>query len=221
MSASYAWVAALGVLLVALIGWRLAGLGRRRKAIDSVRASDRRQRRLTLDALGFDAIHDLSIRDQQGRVVHVDHLVRLPASLLLVKAAPPDVAGRVLAEPDAGVWRYLDRRKRVTRIANPVIEMHAVIHAIRSRYPLVRERILTVFPNSAELPPSRRHICKAEDFAAAVKALAEADAIQSPAVQTAWEPLTKALLEAARTPIGGRKLPVRPAAGAVTGAAQH
>lgn len=213
MIAQYAWLAGLSVLVVGFVLWPLFSRQRRRKGFDSEGAADRRHRRLTLEALGFEAIHDLTIRDQAGRSVHVDHLVRLPASLLLVKAAPTDVAGRVLAEPDAGVWRYISRKKRVARMTNPVVELHAVIHAIRNRYPLVRERLLTVFPNGAQLPqPARRHICRSEEFSAAVKALADADAVQSPAVQTAWEPLTKALLEAAKAPIGRRKAPAQAAA---------
>lgn len=213
MSAQYAWVAGLTVLLVGFAFWPLFSRQRRRKAFDSERAANRRHRRLTLEALGFEAIHDLKIRDQAGRMVHVDHLVRLPASLLLVKAAPTDVAGRVMAEADAGVWRYINRHKRVARMTNPVVELHAVIHAIRNRYPLVRERLLTVFPDAAVLPqPARRHICRSAEFSAAVKALADADAVQSTAVQAAWEPLTKALLEAAKAPIGRNKPAPQPAA---------
>ena len=111
------------------------------------------------------------------------------------------VAGLTVLLVGFAFWPLFSRQRR-----RKAVELRAVIHAIRNRYPLVRERLLTVFPNAAVLPqPARRHICRSDEFSAAVKALADADAVQSTAVEAAWEPLTKALLEAAKAPIGRTK----------------
>lgn len=184
----------LAVLLLVLL---LTLLARRRQSLPRQYDADLYKRRIALDELPYEAIHDVRIRDGHGKVLKVDHVLRLPASVLLVNSAPYDVAGPVKAGAGAGVWRYVAPGGKVGSFPNPVVKLHPLIQAIRGRFPLVRIRVLTVFPRSAELgalPP--RGTCIMDDFAKAIRDMAAEDGAASPALDAAWDTLSKAFSQA-------------------------
>lgn len=153
------------------------------------------RRRVALSDLPYTTIHDVKVRDGAGRVIRVDHVVRLPASVLLVTSGPPDIAGPVKCSQNAGSWRYIANGARVANMPNPVLQLHPLVQAVRSRFPLVRLRVLTVFPPAAQISAPSRTVCMADDFIKVVKEFATEDGVESQAIEAAWEPLSKALLQ--------------------------
>lgn len=152
------------------------------------------KRRMALDEAGYDCVHDVRIGDGRGGTLRVDAVVRLPASIVLVTSAPPDVAGPVKVHPQAGTWRYIGENGKVVQFVNPVVQLHGLIHAIRGRFPLVKVRMLTVFPRAAELgshPP--RFVCMTETLVKSLKDMATEDGSASQAVDQAWEHLSTTL----------------------------
>lgn len=159
------------------------------------------KRRLALDELGFEALHNIPLKTSKHRTAAIDHVVRLPDSILLIVSAPAAASGRVRANPSAGQWRYAAPDHKVATMLNPVIQLHPLISAIRARFPLVRVRVLAVFPNSADFGgPPPKSCCRSADLADAVRAYAREDGPPSHTVETAWEPLCHALQHTA----GGR-----------------
>jgi hypothetical protein len=190
-------VAAL-VLLVLLAVIYFALRPKMRAASPRRHSAELTRRRIALDELPCTIIHDVRVRDASNRVIRVDHVIRLPASMLLVTSAPPDIAGPVKLNPNAGSWRYIADGGRVANMSNPVLQLHPLIQAVRSRFPLVRVRVLTVFPAAAQLSAAPRTVCMAEDFIKSVKEMITEDGVESQAIEAAWEPLSKALLQNSR-----------------------
>jgi hypothetical protein len=144
------------------------------------------RRRIALDDLSYTIIHDVRVRDAKNKVIRVDHVIRLPASVLLVTSAPADIAGPVKLNQNAGAWRYVAAGGRVADMSNPVLQLRPLIQAVR---------LLTVFPDAAQLSSVPRTVCMADDFIKSIKEMATEDGVESQAVEAAWEPLSKALLQ--------------------------
>ncbi|ACI99278.1 NERD domain-containing protein [Rhodospirillum centenum] len=197
---------ALALVLAVLVLVLLLALVSRRRRMPSARQydADLYKRRIVLDELPFEAIHDVRIHDGHGKVLKVDHVLRLPASVLLVHSGPHDVVGPVKANAGSGLWRYVAPGGKVGSFPNPVVRLHPLIQAIRGRFPLVRIRVLTVFPRSADLGPRPpKGTCVMDDFAKAIRDMAAEDGGASPALDAAWDTLSKAFSQASgRT--GGR-----------------
>jgi len=151
------------------------------------------KRRMALEETAFEILNEVRVKDSHGRILKVDHVVRLPASVLLITSAPPDAVGQVRVNAQAGQWKYVTPDGRITAFTNPVVEVHPLIHAIRARFPLLRVRVLTVFPNSADFGPRPpRVVCRSEDLIDLMKDLAREDGIQSKAMEEAWPALSAA-----------------------------
>jgi hypothetical protein len=193
-------VAAIGIVLIVLMLVLMVSM--RPKARRPMKPKEYNaelfRRRMTLDEMPFEVVHDVRVRDSGARVIRVDHVVRLPASILMVTSAPPDVAGPVKANPNAGTWRYVGAANAVKTMPNPVLQCHPLIQAVRSRFPLVRVRVLTVFPPAAQFSDKPKHVCHSDDFEKTLKAMATEDGVESQAVVQAWEPLSKAFMQASQ-----------------------
>lgn len=195
--------AGAAVLLALMLVMVLALRPRKRVLSPKQYDAELYKRRIMLDELGYEAIHDVRIRDSHNRVLKVDHVLRLPASVLIINSAPPDVAGQVKANPNAGMWRYVAAGGQVRSFPNPIIQMHPLIHAIRGRFPLVRIRILTVFPPSAELGnPPPKGTCLGEGVPKSIAEMAKEDGAPSQAIEAAWAPLSLAMKQASAAPAG-------------------
>lgn len=159
------------------------------------------KRRMALEELSYPLLNEVRIRAGKGKVLKLDQVIRLPSSVLLVTSAPSDVAGQVMVNSRAGQWRYINGQGTVGTMPNPVVSLRPLIHAIRSRFPLVRIRLLTVFPQTADFrgrPP--RGCCHADGVVAAVRAMAADDGPASEAMEEAWDPLSMALRDAGGAP---------------------
>jgi len=169
------------------------------------------KRRLALEELGMEAVHSIRVKDAKGKPLAIDHMIRLPASVLLITSAPADIAGAVKATANAGAWRYARADGSVASFLNPVLQLQPVVQAIRSRFPLVRIRVMTVFPRTARFQgPPPRGCCLADDVVDLVRHMAQDDGPASPVLDKAWEPLAKALSglnggQSAPPPPGGRR----------------
>ncbi|MEA1649136.1 hypothetical protein UAJ10_08910 [Nitrospirillum sp. BR 11164] len=197
-------VALVIIVLMLVVMWALRpktrALSRRRYNAEAYR------RKLALDDAGYSVVHGIYIRDKQGKALRVDHLIRLPASVLMVMSAPADMGGRISAQTKAGQWRYLAASGRVGFFVNPVVQVQPLIHIMKARFPMVRLRVLVVFPDGTEFTsgvPSTA--CLAGDFLATLKSMAREDGTESEAMAAAWEPLSKALARSgANTSNAGR-----------------
>jgi hypothetical protein len=191
--------ALLTVVVVALVLIGSVMVSMRPKAKLSARQYDAElfKRRMLLDELTFPIIHDVRLSDPRGYVLKVDQVVRLPDSVVLVCSAPTAVVGAVKVHPTAGSWRYVTANGKVGMLTNPVVTLHPLIHAIRQRFPLVRVRMLTVFPRTADLgesPP--KCACQTETLLTTLKEMAAEDGPPSQAMDLAWEQLSQTLAEA-------------------------
>jgi hypothetical protein len=185
------------VLIVLMLVLLMALRPRRRPMSRKQYSADLYRRKIALEELAYPVLHDVRITDGQGKVMRVDHIMRLPASLLIITSGPHDAVGQVKASPAAGQWRYVAPGGAVGAMVNPVIQLHPLIQAVRSRFPLVRVRVLTVFPNSAELSGHQhRTVCRGEEVLKLIKEMATEDGTASQAVEAAWDPLSRALVQA-------------------------
>ena len=182
------------VLIVFMLVLLLALRPKRKPLSKKQYNADLYRRKLALEELPHPVIHDVRITDGQGKVLRIDHVMRLPASVLMIMSGPPDVVGQVKASPAAGQWRYVAGGGEVGTMVNPVVQLHPLIQALRSRFPLVRVRLMTVFPNTADLG-SQRGVCRSDDLLKCIREMVTEDGVSSQAVDTAWEPLSRALLQ--------------------------
>ncbi|MDE1148566.1 MAG: nuclease-related domain-containing protein [Azospirillaceae bacterium] len=188
-------VALVVIVLILVVMWALRPKtrtqSRRRYNAEAYR------RKLALDDEGYSVVHGLHVRDKQGRPMRIDHLVRLPASVLIVLSAPGDIGGKISAGAKAGQWRYVTASGKLGLYTNPVVQLQPLIHALRGRFPLARIRVLVVFPDVTQFTSGiPRTACLSGDFQAALKAMAREDGTESEALAEAWEPLCKALVKA-------------------------
>jgi len=152
------------------------------------------KRRLMLEELSYPVLHGIRIPLGSRRMVKLEHVVRLPASVLLVTAAPPDVAGRVRVGTTLGQWHYVAAGGKVNAMLNPLVELHPLIQAIRKRFPMIRLRMLTVFPRSAQFEGAvPKGCCLSDDMDTAIRSMAKEDGASSSILDEAWEPLAHVL----------------------------
>lgn len=152
------------------------------------------KRRMELEELSYPLLNDITIAGGKAGITRIDHVMRLPASLLLIVSAPSDIVGTPRCNPNLGEWRYHRADQSVGRFVNPVVQLHPLITAIRSRFPLVRVRLLCVFPRTTEFagrPP--RGCCLPEDVIRAIRDMAAEDGAPNQAMEPAWESISQAL----------------------------
>lgn len=182
-----------GVLVLLLVVLLLSRRPRRRP-FERAYNADAYRRKIALDEAGYEMVNGVVIRGRDGKPLRLDHVIRLPASVLVVFSGPADATGRVSASPRSGLWRYVGTGGKIATYTNPVVQAKPLIQALRQRFPLVRIRVLTVFPETAEFiggkPPT---VCLSRDFMPTVRALARSDGDPSESLDAAWEPLSNAL----------------------------
>lgn len=160
------------------------------------------KRRMELDELSYPLLNDITIGGTKSGVTRIDHVMRLPTSILLIMSGPADAVGTPRCNPNMGRWRYLRADHSVGSIVNPVVQLHPLISAIRSRFPLVRVRVLCVFPNTVSFegrPP--RSCATPDDLVRQIREMAAEDGASNQAMDAAWESISQALQQgsAART----------------------
>lgn len=156
------------------------------------------KRRMELEELSYPMLNDIKVGGGKAGLIRVDHVIRLPASILMIMSSPPDVAGQVRCNPNAGHWKYVRADHNVGVFINPVLQLHPLITAIRSRFPLVRVRVLCVFPRTAEFIGSNiKTACLPDDLIRMIREMAAEDGPPNQAMDAAWDSLSLALKQGA------------------------
>ncbi|WP_207481529.1 NERD domain-containing protein [Arenibaculum pallidiluteum] len=144
----------------------------------------------TIDALQHPCHHDVRIVDQQGRIICIEHIVRLPASILLVGTVAMGAKGEIRGSEYHRQWA-INYRGRATPCVNPLLELEPLIRAFRRRFPLVRVRALIVFPDTVTFPEGApKGAVRASDFDRWVHDILKIDGTPSQAVESAWPQIT-------------------------------
>ncbi|MBP7335771.1 hypothetical protein [Niveispirillum sp.] len=152
------------------------------------------KRRMELEELSYPMLNDIKMGGGKAGTIRIDHVMRLPASILLVISAPADVAGQVRCIQNAGQWKYVRADHTVGTFINPVLQLHPLITAIRSRFPLVRVRVMCVFPRNADFGGRTvKTACMPEDLVKMIREMAAEDGTPQQAMDAAWESLSIAL----------------------------
>ena len=156
------------------------------------------KRRMELDELSYPMLNDITIGGTKSGVTRIDHVMRLPTSILLIMSAPADAVGTPRCNPNMGRWRYLRADHSVGGFLNPVVQLHPLISAIRSRFPLVRVRVLCVFPRTVTFDgKSPRNCATPDDLVRQIRDMAAEDGAANPAMDPAWESISQALQQSA------------------------
>ncbi|MFV3075647.1 hypothetical protein ACM9LZ_13115 [Niveispirillum fermenti] len=162
------------------------------------------KRRMELEELSYPMLNDIKVNGGKAGLIRVDHVLRLPASILMITSAPADVAGQVRCPQNAGHWKYVRPDHTVGAFINPVLQLHPLISAIRGRFPLVRVRVMCVFPRAAEFVSANvKTACVPDDLIRLVREMVAEDGAQNQGMDAAWESLSLALKQssaAAATP---------------------
>lgn len=152
------------------------------------------KRRMELEELSYPMLNEVKVSGGKAGVIRIDHALRLPASVLLITSAPADIAGQVRCPQSAGQWKYLRADHSVGAFINPVLQLHPLITAIRSRFPLVRVRVLCVFPRTADFGgKDPKNCCMPDDLTKTIRAMAAEDGPANQAMDAAWTSLSMAL----------------------------
>ncbi len=152
------------------------------------------KRRMELEELSYSMLNDIKMGGGKAGLIRIDHVMRLPASILLIISAPPDVVGQVRCNQNAGQWKYVRADHSVGTFINPVLQLHPLIGAIRSRFPLVRVRVLCVFPRQADFGGRAvKTACLPDDLVKMIREMAAEDGTPQQAMDAAWDSLSIAL----------------------------
>ncbi len=144
-----------------------------------------------VDALNHPCHHDVKIVDQQGRIVNIEHIVCLPASIVLVGTVAMTAQGEIRGSEYHKQW-HINHRGRSTPCVNPLLEPEPLIRAFRRRFPLVRIRAIVVFPDTITFPEGPpKGAVRAGDFERWIKDLLKVDGTTSQAVENAWPQITQ------------------------------
>jgi len=151
----------------------------------------------TIDALNHPCHHDVRIVDQQGRIVCIEHIVKLPASVVLIGTVAMGAKGEIRGSEYHRQWT-ISHRGRSTPCVNPLLELEPLIRAFRRRFPLVRIRALVVFPDTVVFPEGPpKGTVRASDFERWINDILKIDGTPSQAVEAAWPQIT-VLVESSR-----------------------
>ena len=151
---------------------------------------DRVNLRNIMDSLNHPCLHDVRIIDKQGRIVCIEHILRLPASIVLIGTVAATAKGEVTGNEHTRTWKITNRGSSTTFV-NPLLELQPLNLAFKRRFPLLRIRGIVVFPdtvNFAGEPP--KGAVRASDFRDWVEEVMKMDGTLSSATEQAWPAIT-------------------------------
>jgi hypothetical protein len=184
------------VILAVAVLYGLKPSSKRKPKLTGNRISLRR----ILDRLGLPVHHDVRIVDQQGRIICIEHVLRLPASVLLIGTIAEAAEGEIRGTEHSRTWKITHRGASTTCV-NPQLELQPLMLAFKRRFPLLRVRGLVVFPDTVSFPDGEpRGSVRASDFERWIKALLKTDGTVSQAAEQAW-PAIAAMIRNSRTRI--------------------
>jgi hypothetical protein len=156
--------------------------------------------RRVLDSLRHPCLHDVRIIDQQGRIVCIEHILRLPASVVLIGTIAASAKGEVRGSDYSRTWT-ISHKGSTTNCVNPLLELQPLHVAFKRRFPLLRVRGLVVFPDTIKFMDGtpRGAVCAA-DFEDWISEVLKTDGTLSSATEQAWPAIT-AMVESSRARI--------------------
>lgn len=160
-------------------------IGRKRP---SAKAQVRQQMSLRqpIEALQQPALHDIRIRDKSGRAIHIKHIVRLPASIVIIATIPGPLTGDIDGHLHRRRWTITDHGT-VKPFINPVIQLEPIFLAFRRRFPLLKVRPLVVFPNTVTfVDETPGGACNLADFTTVMKSWIAQDGTISEITEITW-----------------------------------
>jgi hypothetical protein len=146
--------------------------------------------RKIMDSLNHPCLHDVRIIDKQGRIVCIEHILRLPASVVLIGSVAATAKGEVTGTEYSRTWKITHRGSSTTFV-NPLLELQPLNLAFKRRFPLLRIRGIVVFPDTVNFkgePP--RGAVRASDFQGWVDEVMKMDGTISSATEQAWPAIT-------------------------------
>ena len=146
--------------------------------------------RRTIDNLNHPSLHDVRIIDKQGRIVCIEHIIRLPASIVLIGTVAASAKGEVTGSEFSRTWK-ISNRGGTTTCVNPLLELQPLNLAFKRRFPLLRIRGLVVFPDTVSFPNGapKGAVC-ASDFERWIEEVLKMDGTVSSATEQAWPAIT-------------------------------
>lgn len=160
--------------------------------------------RKVVDDLNQPCLHDVRIIDKQGRIVCIDHILRLPASVVLIGTVAATAKGEVTGNEHTRTWK-ITHRGSSTSFVNPLLELQPLNIAFKRRFPILRVRGIVVFPDTVSFTgETPKGAVRASDFQAWVAEVLKMDGTVSSATEQAWPAITsmaassKARIEQAR-----------------------
>jgi hypothetical protein len=146
--------------------------------------------RSTLDSVNHPCLHDVRIVDKQGRIVCIEHIMRLPASVVLIGTVAASATGEVTGMESIPKWK-ITRRGSSTTFVNPLLELQPLNLAFKRRFPLLRVRGLIVFPDTITFPEGTpKGAVRACDFERWLDDVMRMDGTVSSATEQAWPAIT-------------------------------
>jgi hypothetical protein len=146
--------------------------------------------RKIMDSLNQSCLHDVRIIDKQGRIVCIEHILRLPASIVMIGTVAATAKGEVTGNEYTRTWK-ITHRGSSTNFVNPLLELQPLNLAFKRRFPLLRIRGIVVFPDTVSFPgePPRGAV-RASDFRSWVEEVMKMDGTLSSATEQAWPAIT-------------------------------
>jgi hypothetical protein len=152
--------------------------------------------RRIMDSLNHSCLHDVRIIDKQGRIVCIEHILRLPASVVLIGSVAATARGEVTGTEYSRTWKITHRGSSTTFV-NPLLELQPLNLAFKRRFPLLRVRGIVVFPDSVDFkgePP--KGAVRVSDFRDWVEQVLKMDGTISSATEQAWPTITSMVASA-------------------------
>lgn len=146
--------------------------------------------RKIVDNLNHPCLHDVRIIDKQGRIVCIDHILRLPASVVLIGTVAATAKGEVTGNEYTRTWK-ITHRGSSTSFVNPLLELQPLNAAFKRRFPILRVRGIVVFPDTVTFTgETPKGAIRASDFQAWVDEILKMDGTISSATEQAWPAIT-------------------------------
>jgi hypothetical protein len=146
--------------------------------------------RRIVDNLNHPCLHDVRIIDKQGRIVCIDHILKLPASVVLIGTVAATAKGEVTGNEYTRTWK-ISHRGSSTSFVNPLLELQPLNAAFKRRFPILRVRGIVVFPDTVTFTgETPKGAIRFSDFQAWVDEILKMDGTISSATEQAWPAIT-------------------------------
>lgn len=138
--------------------------------------------RKVIRQLGLDARHNVIVTDAKGIHTEIDHLIRLPAGIVVLETK--NYLGAIFGTQDDKTWTVAQGPRR-KKIQNPLRQNYRHVATMKEKYPEVDFLNLVCFVSGRFPKGLPSGVTDRRSLAAILKALVAAD-VENPAVETTW-----------------------------------